>query len=129
MKKPQVHIFTAVTAVFAAFTIGLFLGRNQNQNTLTVSVPAAMQTISAETIPQLTSKPADGAAILFPININTAGKQEFMALPGIGEVLAQRILNYRSEHGSFSTPEGLMLVEGIGEKRIEAILDLITIGG
>ena len=52
-----------------------------------------------------------------------------MALPGIGEVLAERILSYRTEYGNFATVEGLLNVEGIGEKRIEEILDLITIGG
>ena len=47
-----------------------------------------------------------------------------MALPGIGEVLAERILSYRTEYGNFATVEGLLNVEGIGEKRIEEILDL-----
>ena len=52
-----------------------------------------------------------------------------MALPGIGQVLAQRIISYREEYGSFQTVEDLMNVEGIGEKRMEDILDLITTGG
>ena len=52
-----------------------------------------------------------------------------MALPGIGEVLAERILNFREEHGNFSSVDELLNVEGIGKKRLEEILDLITVGG
>ena len=46
-----------------------------------------------------------------------------------GEVLAQRIVDYRTRHGSFTAPEQLTMVEGIGEGRAEAILDLVTVGG
>ena len=52
-----------------------------------------------------------------------------MALPGIGETLALRILSYREKHGSFSRVEELLNVEGIGKKRFEEILDLIIILG
>ncbi len=129
MKKPQIHIFAALTAVFAAFTLGFFLGRNQNQGFLTISVPAHMQTAPAETTAAAETPTEETHAIVFPIDINRAGKEELMALPGIGEVLAGRILTYRDQNGSFSAPEGLMNVEGIGEKRMEAIWDLITVGG
>ena len=63
------------------------------------------------------------------VNINTADAETLTALPGIGEVLAERIVAYRREYGPFPTVYGLMNVKGIGEKRMEAILDLITVGG
>ena len=44
-----------------------------------------------------------------------------MQLENIGEVLAERIIQYRSEHGSFKMIEDRMLVSGIGEKTFEAI--------
>ena len=129
MKKPRFSICIAITAVFAAFTLGLFLGRNQTGSAVTVSLPASMQTMPPETTAAPEVPTEETVPITFPININTAGKEAFMALPGIGEVLADRILAYREENGSFSTVNSLMSVEGIGEKRLQDMLDFITIGG
>lgn len=129
MKKPKVHILVAITMVFAAFTVGLYLGRSFAAAPVTVSVLPAMQTLPSETLPPEETFTDETVGVTFPININLAEIEEFMALPGIGEVLAQRILDYREENGPFSSLEGLMNVEGIGKKRMEEILELITIGG
>lgn len=60
------------------------------------------------------------------VNVNTASQKELESLPGIGEVLAQRIIEYRETHGPFQTPEDLLKVRGIGPKKLEKIRDRIT---
>lgn len=61
------------------------------------------------------------------ININTATLSELQELPGIGPSLAQRILDYRLQHGSFASIEGLLDVSGIGPKKLEQIRQLVTV--
>lgn len=61
------------------------------------------------------------------ININTASVSELESLPGIGPVLAQRIVDYRAQKGGFKTIEEIKEVSGIGDKKFEAIKDLITV--
>ncbi len=61
------------------------------------------------------------------ININRAEPWLLEALPGIGEVLAQRIVDYRSENGSFRRIEDLLKVSGIGTATLEKIKGYITL--
>ena len=61
------------------------------------------------------------------ININSASLIELGSLPGIGQVLAQRIIEYRRIHGRFEDKKELMKVPGIGEKRFAEIEELIVV--
>jgi competence protein ComEA len=61
------------------------------------------------------------------ININTANLDELMSLPGIGEIIGQRIIDYRNEFGYFQTKEDIKLVSGIKDSIYEQIKDDITI--
>lgn len=128
MKNKVSVLLAVVTALFVGFTLGLFIGRNSGSGTVTLAVPAQMQTAptaaataAAETVPEET--------VSFPVNINTADVDTLTALPGIGQVLAERIVAYRQQNGPFRAIEEITKVEGIGEKKAEAILELITVGG
>ena len=58
-------------------------------------------------------------------NINLMTKDEFAERPGIGSTLAERIVEYRDEHGNFTSPEQIMEVKGIGEGKFGKIKDII----
>ena len=61
------------------------------------------------------------------ININTADLETLITLPGIGNILGQRIIDYRTEYGSFQSVEDIMLVSGIKDSIYEQVKDLITV--
>ena len=61
------------------------------------------------------------------ININTASKEELETLPRIGPVMAQRIIDYRQEHGKFTNIYELTNVRGIGDATLQKLKDLITV--
>jgi competence protein ComEA len=61
------------------------------------------------------------------VNVNTAGREELMRLPGIGGVYADRILRYRREHGPFATVDDLDAVKGIGKKTLERLRPYVRV--
>jgi competence protein ComEA len=80
--------------------------------------PPVAATVAADT-------PTDGKDTL--ININTAGAAELESLPGIGQSLAQRIVEYRTSNGPFQSAEDLRKVKGIGAALFTKIAPLVTI--
>ena len=77
--------------------------------------------------PPASSSPASSAPPQGKINLNTAGKEELMSIKGLGEILAERILDYRERHGGFDSLEELMEVDGIGEKRFATWKPYLTL--
>jgi competence protein ComEA len=61
------------------------------------------------------------------VNLNTATLAELDALPGVGPVLAQRILDHRDQHGGFRSVGDLRQVDGIGDARYEQLKELVTV--
>ena len=117
--KKQGWILIAITGAFLCLLVGVFLGRGQSKGY-----------IHLENSEGIVVEPQESQAAPSPaqININTATAQQLQLLPGIGESIAQRIVDYRETNGNFETIEALMNVSGIGEKKFSDIKDFITIG-
>jgi competence protein ComEA len=61
------------------------------------------------------------------VNVNTATEAQLETLPGIGPALAQRIIDYRTQHGAFRSISQLQQVPGIGDAKFADIKDLVTV--
>jgi len=62
------------------------------------------------------------------LNLNTATKDELVALSGIGPAKAQSIIDYRTQHGGFKSVDELKDVKGIGARRFEKLKPELTVG-
>ena len=82
-------------------------------------VSSAQEGVAPSTLPP--------TAVSDCIDLNTATAEELQRLPGIGENLSQKIVQYREECGQFFSVEEIMEVEGIGKKRYEAIKDYLKV--
>ena len=105
-----------------------------------ISIPVKVEETTTEGSPAeasgagtLTDEPQGAAsptsAPEWPVDINTATQSELESLPGIGPVLASRIIDYRAENGPFSKIEDIQNVSGIGPKTFERFKDLIIVVG
>lgn len=64
-----------------------------------------------------------------PVNLNTATAAELAMLPGVGPVLARRIVRHREKSGKFRRVEELLVIRGISPKKLEALRPYITVNG
>lgn len=121
MKKGGTILLLGLTIAFIGFIIGMLVGRNIHKEPVTIQLTTESTNHTVVTLDSGSTVPAER------ININTASEKVLDTLPGIGPVLASRIVEYRQEHGPFQQTTDLSCVEGIGPEKLLAILDLITV--
>jgi competence ComEA-like helix-hairpin-helix protein len=116
---------TLVWLLSAALVIGLglhgvqwFRGRAVDYPLTVVENDAALLSLQARADSIFAARTAADSG---PLNINTASTAQFESLDGIGPVLARRLVEYREQHGSYSSVDELDNVSGIGPKRLAAI--------
>ena len=121
MKGTAQKVLLAVTALFVTFTLAFFIGRSSVHAQITTErVPEELVRELPEPEPEPEQTPR--------LELNRATRAELEALPGIGAVLAERIVAWRSANGPFVSVEQIMDVEGIGEKKFAEIRDSIYVG-
>lgn len=98
--------------------IGLFIGRNTRNNSVMLSNNT-----------QINATNPEESQANYRINVNTATSMQLQELPGIGDMLAKRIIDYRESYGFFQSIEDLLNVSGIGEKKLHEIEEFICVGG
>src|SRR6266516_2150139 len=70
--------------------------------------------------------PASAGTPTAPVQLSTATLEQLDSLPGVGPATAQKILDYRTKHGAFSSVDELDAVPGIGPKRLDQLRDLVV---
>lgn len=116
MKKAFGWSITAIGIICLVFFLGILFGRRS------VAAPRNTNQQTESFVQEQTDPVSDTL-----ININTADAALLQQLPGIGEVLAQRIIHYRNEHGPFSDIRELIKVDGIGDGKLINVLPYICI--
>lgn len=77
--------------------------------------------------PAVAAPGTPGAPPAAPIDLNTATPEQLDTLDGVGPITAQKIIEYRQEHGGFGSVDELGQVPGIGEKRLAALRDHVRV--
>lgn len=123
MKNVGLFAIVAATALCIGLLLGVYIGRGQNSASITL-IPADYVEIDG---PTYHSGYRD--EVVGRININKATKEELTSVPGIGDVTAQRIIEYRQSIGKFYSVDDLLNVSGIGKTLLEKMRPYITVGG
>ena len=124
-RTPSAMFAAGLLGLLSVLTIGIALSREFSRDANAPSV-ALVQSQTDGFASDSPTRSAPSAVRL--IDINADDLAELDLLPGIGPALGQRIIDYRAEHGPFTTIESIQQVSGIGPRTLEKIRPLITLG-
>ena len=125
MQKFRRLLYPALTLCFLLTMVGYFLGRQSVDGLLLTTQHPAPTEAQSRALP---SVPADsGSSAPARIELNRASLAELMTLPGIGEVRARSIIEYREANGPFHYTTDLMNVSGIGEGIFSKLRDYVYV--
>lgn len=124
----RIEIIAIACALFAAGILsGYFIGKGVGPKTVSIEVSESAKSVNESAPVDKGETEVKTDNLVKKVNINTATNEELCALPGIGEVLSDRIITYRSEVGKFDKIEDIMKVHGIGTSIYESIKDYIFV--
>ena len=123
LKRVAAFVIPALALLACGVMLGIFLMQTRTAGTISVQRSAPDE--PEEAVQTVMEEPSDAADDR--LDLNTATAAELQELPGIGKVIAQRIIDYRDLCGHLLDPEQLMEVDGIGEAKYEKIRDLVTV--
>jgi len=92
-----------------------------------VLVPRRVTTPPAAALPPTPTGTTAPGQPAVPVNLNAATLEQLDTLPGVGPATAQKILDYREQHGGFGSVDELGEVPGIGDVRLAALRDLVRV--
>ena len=106
--KNSKYIMLLLTAAFMAFLLGIFVGRANLYGEASVLLEHKSPSVGK-------------------VDLNNATIDELCLLPGVSEITAQKIIDYREKEGPFRKVEDLCNISGISQGKLEQIQDFITI--
>lgn len=136
VKEPGIYRLGAGARVFDAIAAAGGATEDADQSALNLAQPVSDG--EQVLVPAVGEAPAPGASSRAPhggasaaaggkINLNSATVEELDTLPRVGPAIAQRIIDYRQQHGRFTSVDQLGDVSGIGDAMLAALRDRVTV--
>jgi competence ComEA-like helix-hairpin-helix protein len=117
---PEKITILILSALLLAGSLILYIRHSRPFNTITVRENGIKEELTVEEV-------RDRIKEARRVDINTATAGELTVIPGIGETMSRRIVEYRRDNGEFTSPEGLLEIKGIGPAKLEKMREYIKI--